>query len=158
MKFSKSTHYALYAAMELARASGPVTVGQVAGRYRIPEGALARSFQGLVRAGIARGVRGVGGGYVLARPATATTVLEVISIFDPPMPEGQCLLAGAAPGDCAQTPDCRLQRLFAEVDEIARSTFASVTLATLVHAPAPPMDARPASPFGGGRPIVRRRR
>ena len=60
MNISKSTRYALYAAAEMARAGdAPTTVAAVAERYRIPEGALAKVFQQLVRAGLATGTRGI---------------------------------------------------------------------------------------------------
>lgn len=131
MNFSKSARYALYAALEMARADGPVTVGSVATRYRIPEGALAKVFQNLVRAGIAQGVRGIGGGYLLARPASGISVLDVLEVFDPP--RSGCLLSS---DHCAGEIDCRLRSLFDEVDEMARCTFASVTLDTLVRPPA----------------------
>lgn len=133
MKYSKSSRYALYAAMEMARTDEPVSVASLRDRYHIPEGALAKVMQDLVRAGLAIGSRGVGGGYRLARPAAVITVLDVLSIFDPPRPEGHCLLADVGQDDCNSSPDCRLRRLFDEVDELARSTFASVTLETLIR-------------------------
>jgi len=135
VRYSKSTRYALYAAIEMAVADGPVTVAQVSKRFRIPETALAKVMQTLVRAGIARGVRGVGGGYVLSRPPAELTTLDVIAVFDPPRREGQCLLEDGAPATCTEDLDCRLRRLFDEVDEQVRCTFASVTLATLVRRP-----------------------
>jgi Rrf2 family protein len=135
LKYTKSTRYALYAAMQMALASDPVTVSQVAARYSIPRGALAKVFQDLVRAGLALGVRGVGGGYRLARPAAKITVLDVITIFDPPRPDGACLLNDSGAPPCDDLLDCRLRRLFDEVDELARCTFASVTLETLVGRP-----------------------
>lgn len=133
MKYSKSTRYALYAAMQMALSNEPVTVSQVAQRYAIPRGALAKVFQDLVRAGIAVGARGIGGGYRLTRAPGEVTVLDVIAVFDPPRPEGHCLLANPGEEDCADTPDCRIRQLFDEVDEIARCTFASVTLETLTR-------------------------
>lgn len=132
MRYSKSTRYALYAAMEMAAAARPVTVGEVAGRYGIPETALAKVMQALVRGGIARGVRGVGGGYVLAKPASEVTTFDVIRVFDPPRPEGHCLLSDQET-ECADSLDCRLRKLFDEVDEVVRCTFASVSLETLVR-------------------------
>lgn len=139
MKLSKSTSYALYAAMEMAVAAGKgtaangrtVTVSEVATRYRIPEGALAKVFQQLVRAGVAVGTRGAGGGYRLARLPSEVTVLDVVRVFEPPRTPGQCLL-GDGNGDCSVSAACRLRRLFDEVDGLARNTFASVSLETLV--------------------------
>jgi len=135
LKYTKSTRYALYAAMQMAVAADPVTVGQVAERYSIPRGALAKVFQDLVRAGIAIGVRGVGGGYRLARPPAEITVLDIITIFDPQRPSGACLLNDSGAPPCEDLMDCRLRRLFDEVDELARCTFASVNLDTLVGRP-----------------------
>jgi Rrf2 family protein len=134
MTFRKSTRYALYAAMEMARAPGdaPVTAGQVAERYRIPGTVLAKVFQQLVRAGIAVGTRGTRGGYRLARPAAKVTVLDVIEAFEPVRPSEECLLADHNEPSCSEHQLCRLRRLFDEVDDTARCTYASVSLDTLV--------------------------
>lgn len=135
MKLSKSARYALYAAMEMAQATDRlVPVGEVARRYRVSEGALAKVLQQLVRSGLAIGTRGVGGGYRLARLPREVSVLDVIRVFSPPRPSGACLLADAPQGVCHLTTGCRLQRLFNEVDELVSSTCASVSLETLTQA------------------------
>ena len=131
---NKSTRYALYAALEMARAGDqPVTVAQVARRYRIPAGALAKVFQQLVRSGVAAGTRGIGGGYRLAGPPSEVTVLDVIKVYEPPRASGQCLLEDRGGKVCQDFPACRLRRLFDEVDEVSRSTLQSVSLETLVR-------------------------
>ena len=133
MNLNKSTRYALYAAMEMAAADPgkTVTVSEVAVRYRIPEGALAKVFQQLVRAGVAVGTRGARGGYRIARPPSELTVLDVVRVFEPPRPSGHCLI-GHRTGECDMASACRLRRLFDEVEGLARNTFASVSLETLV--------------------------
>lgn len=132
MLLGKSTRYALYAAMEMARAGDrAVTVARVARRYRIPPGALAKVFQQLVRSGVAAGTRGIGGGYRLAKPPSGITVLDIIAIYEPPRAPGRCLLAGRTEPPCQDSPACRLRRLFDEVDEVTRSTLQSVNLETL---------------------------
>ena len=133
MNYNKSTRYALYAAIEMAGTSEPVTTASLALRYTIPAGALAKVLQMLVRAGIAHGVRGVGGGYLLARSPADITVLDVIDVFEAPRQLGACLLAERHEPDCEHGPDCRLRGLFDEVDEQVRCTFASVTLETLAR-------------------------
>lgn len=134
MTVSKSTRYALYAAAEMALAGeGLVTVSGVAARYGIPEGALAKVFQQLVRAGLAVGTRGIGGGYRLARPASRMTVLDVLSVFERPRTPGACLLHDQPDQPCPQSSVCNLHWLFEEVDELVRCTYESVTLETLVR-------------------------
>lgn len=134
MNFRKGTRYALYAAMEMARSTDgvPVTAAQVAARYGVPPAVLAKTFQQLVRAGLARGTRGVRGGYALARPAATLTVLDVIETFEPRRAAETCLLADHDDPQCSHNDACCLRRLFDEVDEMARCTYASVTLDTLV--------------------------
>lgn len=138
VSLNKSTRYALYASLELARAAAdePVPVSWVAERYRIPEAPLAKVLQQLVHAGLAAGTRGVGGGYRLTRLPSQITVLDVMAAFEPPREPGACLLDDAG-GDCHALGTCRLRRLFDEVDELARATYASTTLETLVRAPEP---------------------
>lgn len=123
MRLSKSAHYALLAVIELARSPEPVTVAQVAARERLPEGALAKVFQALVRAHIVHGTRGVHGGYRLSCQPSELSVLAIVELFDAPQlaPSGSDLNRS------------RLQQLLAEVDELTRSTLASVTLETLTR-------------------------
>ena len=133
MTLSKFSRYALYATLEMARAGDrPVTVGQVAIPHHIPLTALAKVFQQLVRAGLAVGTRGIGGGYRLARPRSEITVLEVVSVFEPMRPPGHDLLHRRATGEPGAPHTATLQRLFDVVDEGTRATLASVTLDTLV--------------------------
>jgi Rrf2 family protein len=134
MLLNKSTRYALYAAMEMARSweHGSVTVARVARRHRLPAGALAKVFQRLVHAGTAVGTRGVGGGYRLARPPSRLTVLDVIGVFEPPR-AGRCLLEDQADRTCDAFPACRLRQLFEEVDQLTRGTLQSVSLEKLIR-------------------------
>ena len=134
MGFRKGTRYALYAAMEMARseAQDQVTVTQVAQRYGISTAVLAKIFQQLVRVGIAESTRGVGGGYRLSRKPSELTVLDVVEAFETRRPTEECLLAGEDETTCSDFTPCRLRKLFDEVEENARCTYASVTLETLV--------------------------
>ena len=134
MNITKSTRYALYAAAEMAMAGDlPTTVTAVAQKYGIPEGALAKVFQQLVRAGLATGTRGIGGGYRLVRPASKVTVLDVLHIFERRRDPGACLLHDRPGERCPRMSACGLHWLFTEVDELTRSTYESVTLDTLVR-------------------------
>jgi Rrf2 family protein len=134
MNTTKSTRYALYAAAEMALAGeAPTTVAAVAERYGIPEGALAKVFQQLVRAGLAAGTRGIGGGYRLARPPKKITVLDVMNVFERPRESGACPLHDRPGQRCPKMSACGVHWLFNEVDELVRSTYESVTLHTLVQ-------------------------
>jgi Rrf2 family protein len=157
MTIAKSTRYALYAAAEMALAGdGLVTVAGVANRYGIPESALAKVFQQLVRSSLASGTRGIGGGYRLARPASKITVLDVLHAFERPRATGACLLHDGPGETCPRSSACRLHWLFSEVDEIVRCTYESVTLETLVRRAAHTAAPAPA-PVKVRRPVRSRR-
>ncbi len=139
MNLQKSTRYALYAAMELARAAegDQVTVARVAERYGIPGAVLAKVFQQLVRVGVAVGTRGTGGGYHLSRKPSEVTVLQVIDAFERTGQHSGCLLSDRGDESCELLENCQLKLVFDEVDELVRCTFASITLETLVNRKAP---------------------
>ena len=128
MRLNKATHYGLFAALEMARlgGEGTVTVAEVATRHDLPEGVLAKVFQQLARAGIAVGTRGVGGGYRLASDPNELTVLDVIDALESPARDSD----GAG---VSTSPAGGLHRLFKEVDDLARATFASTSLETLAR-------------------------
>ncbi len=133
MIHNKSTRYALYAAVEMASAPSDtfVTASEVADRYRIPSTVLAKVFQQLVRAGIALGTRGSGGGYQLAQDPSQLTMLDIIQVFEPTPTVGACLLQELEDLACPTPGTCRIRRVFDEVQEQVRSTYASITLQTL---------------------------
>jgi Rrf2 family protein len=151
VKPNKSTRYALYAAMEMAAATPDtqVTAGQVAKRYKIPGAVLAKVFQQLVRAGLAVGTRGTKGGYRLARSPANVTMLDVIQVFQPPRPLGECMLMESRDQPCADPDACRLRTVFDEVDGMVRRTFSSITLAALVGDGAMPELGPPKGGKGG---------
>jgi len=146
VNYQRSTRYALYAALEMARTGGerPVTAAEVAEKYQLPGAALAKVIQRLVRAGLASGTRGTAGGYRLARRPEEITILEVVEVFESPRKPGDCLLNQCG-DECRHFSECRLRHLFDEVDEQARATFASVTLATLLAPRQPLLVALPGS-------------
>src|SRR6185503_6422011 len=83
VNLTKSSRYALLAALEMASAvEPPVTAADVARRHGAPEAVMAKVLQRLVRAGLAVGTRGSNGGYRLARSASQITVLDVLRVFD----------------------------------------------------------------------------
>lgn len=156
MELNKATRYALYAATDMAAAGDEtVTVQEVAHRWRVPAAALAKSFQRLVRAGIAAGTRGAKGGYRLAKLPSKITVLDVVSAFQMRLPSERCAMHPGSGRACTAASHCRLNHLFHEIDEAIRNTFASVTLATLAGSTLEtPLEVE-AGPSGGKRAASR---
>ena len=81
---SQTAEYALRAVVFLGSHVGqPVTTQRVAAATRVPAGYLSKVLQALGKAGLVEARRGLRGGYFLARPLDALTVLDVINSVDP---------------------------------------------------------------------------
>lgn len=137
MKWNKSTRFALYAGLEMARSGGSlVTAGDIAEKYGISANHLAKVLQQLSRAGIVVAVRGVGGGYRLARSPREITLLDIAEIFEGSLDISACVLSDESE-PCGQASACRVKRVFDEIEQQAYFTLKSVRLATLAGLPAP---------------------
>lgn len=81
---SQTNEYALRAALWLgSHDNKSQTTEQIAKGTQVPAGYLSKVLQILVRAGLVSSQRGLGGGYILARPAGEITALDIVSAVDP---------------------------------------------------------------------------
>jgi Rrf2 family iron-sulfur cluster assembly transcriptional regulator len=84
MKLSTKGRYAMVALADIAmqRDDGLVTLAEVSKRQNISLPYLEQLFVKLRRGGLVSSVRGPGGGYKLARPASEIRVIEVLAAVD----------------------------------------------------------------------------
>ena len=130
MKLQKNTYLALYSVLEFAAdPARHVSAAEIADRYGVSSHHLAKVLSELARAGIVESVRGAGGGYRFAGNARRLTLMDVIQTFEElGLPDGSRREAGEL------TPVGRaLGVVLSEIDEIARATFSSITLATMLR-------------------------
>ncbi len=81
---SQAVEYSLRAAVCLAFHHGEaVTVQRIAELAKIPAPYLSKLMQGLVREGLVRSRRGLGGGFVLTRDPAEITIWDVVQAVDP---------------------------------------------------------------------------
>jgi len=131
MKLQKKSLFALYAVLELARHKDRhLSTAEIAEKYEISPHHLAKVMMPLVRAGIVRSVRGVGGGYQFAGNERRITLLEVLELFEPigADQDGPDL-------DPARETDVgrALQDVRGEIDALTHATLQSITLSTLLR-------------------------
>lgn len=137
MRLSRASIYAVHGLTFLA--GQPVRVFVPLSRIRdqvgLPEKHLAKIFQTLVRSGLLKSLRGVNGGFSLARPADTITALEIIRTIDGHLPRGDCPVHPdfRETGHC-----CPINRLVFEgrqrmADVLGQATLADLTRRT--HAP-----------------------
>lgn len=84
MKLSTKGRYAMVALVDIAmaQADGLVTLAEISRRQQISLPYLEQLFVKLRRAELVESVRGPGGGYRLARPASEIRVCEVLQAVD----------------------------------------------------------------------------
>jgi Rrf2 family protein len=84
MHISVKGEYALHALFDLAlqRTREPVKIAGIAKRQKIPQKFLELILAGLKQGGFVESRRGAEGGYLLARPADAITVGEVLRFIE----------------------------------------------------------------------------
>ena len=132
LKLHKSTRFALYAVVELSRNPEDLfTAKQIAEKYRIPEHHVAKVLQQLVRTGLIRSIRGINGGFQIARNPKEITMFEVMQIFETQAPEAKCLLLDND-ATCDHLDACRIGDVFEEIRQQANYTLKSISIATLI--------------------------
>ena len=101
MKLSTKGRYAVTAMADIAlHADGqPVALAEIAERQRISLAYLEQLFGKLRRAGLVESMRGPGGGYTLARPATAIPVAQIMAAVEENLQATQC--SGEVGDGCA---------------------------------------------------------
>lgn len=128
MRLQISSRLAIFALLELAaRPDEQLSVGEIGDKYGVSSHHLAKVMHALGRAGHVRSLRGAGGGYQFSGNVRRTTLLDVISLF-----EDWSSADGRSRAEQATAEGRALARVLAEIDDIARATFGSITIATML--------------------------
>ncbi|GGC28026.1 Rrf2 family transcriptional regulator [Siccirubricoccus deserti] len=106
----------------------PVSLAEIAQAQLLSLAYLEQLFGNLRRAGLVASARGPGGGYRLARAATAIAVADIIDAVDEPLRATRC--EADAPG-CLAGKRCLTHDLWSELGEQIRLFLANVTLADI---------------------------
>ena len=128
MKVSTRGDYAARALLSLALhgSDRPTSVKEIAERTHLPQPYLEQILLSVKGAGLVRSKRGVGGGYVLARPPAEITLADILAAVDGPLTtlmgehdhcEGHCIL----------------QEVWVGVSDETRQILERFTLADLVE-------------------------
>jgi Rrf2 family protein len=127
MRLQISTRLAIFAVLELTASEGrQLSVAEIGEKYGVSSHHLAKVMHVLGRAGLVRSIRGAGGGYQFVGNARRTTLLDVAQLFED-LNSGE---QGAGSGD-ATREEQTLSGILNEIDDIARATLGSITIATM---------------------------
>ena len=104
----------------------PTSVKEIAERTSLPQPYLEQILLAVKGAGIVHSKRGVGGGYVLARPPEEITIADILSAVDGPIE-----LPGTTHDHCEG--HCIVQEVWADVSEAMRDFLDGMSLADLAN-------------------------
>ena len=133
MKLSTKGRYAVTAMMDLAihDEMGPVTLAEISQCQGISLSYLEQLFAKLRKNKLVEGVRGPGGGYRLARPASEVTVADIISAVDEKVDATRC----SGRQNCQEGRRCLTHELWTDLSRQIFQFLESITLAQFVERP-----------------------
>lgn len=117
------------------------TARDLAAEARLPLPTVSKLLKALSRRGLLVSHRGVRGGYSLARPPEAISVVEVIDALEGPIAMTDC--SPDAHGLCTLEPVCPVQGTWRRINHAVREALTSLSLADMAR-PLPQPAAPPA--------------
>jgi Rrf2 family protein len=134
LKLTKKADYGLMAMKHLAERAhdGACSAKDVADAYDIPQEALAKILQRLVKAGLLHSQHGANGGYTLARAAKQISAFEVIRAIDGPLFITSCITVR---GECGQSGRCTIREPLRRVNESIEQVLRRITISEMKEEP-----------------------
>ena len=131
MQVSTEGRYAVMAMVDLAmretanRPGGLNCLADIAFRQQLSQSYLEQLFGKPRRANLVRAARGPGGGYRLARPASAIAIAAIVPAVDEPIKAPRCGIGGGG-------EKCQIHDLWVELGRQIALFLGGVTLADVV--------------------------
>lgn len=133
LRLSKRVEYALLAVQVMAaEPHSLVSAKDVADRFGISFTLVAKVLQQLALAGYVQSIRGANGGYRLTHPADRISIANIIEAIEG-KPSAIVDCHDSHDHDCAAVSCCTIRQPLGILQERISATFASMTIAELVH-------------------------
>ena len=130
MRLNAKSRYAVTALLDLAIHSKNqrVTLADIADRHVISLSYLEQLFSRLRKAELVKGMRGPGGGYLLAKSENDITIAAIIEGVNEPISVREC----NGEENCFHGGQCLAHDLWEDLDQEISSYLSSITLADLI--------------------------
>ena len=131
MELTRKGEYAIRGIIYLAQQPpGRVSlISEIAAASDVPQTFLAKIFQSFAKLGLVSSSRGTGGGFTLARPASAITLREVVEAVEGPIVPNRCLMGSS----CDRGGPCRVHAVWRTVQTEVINILDGVTIETLAR-------------------------
>jgi FeS assembly SUF system regulator len=145
-KLNRMTDYAIVVLGALAHRQGEIlATAQLAELTGLNQPTVAKVAKTLMAADLLETQRGVHGGYRLAQPAAATSLVQIVEAMEGPIAVNDCVDGAQAP--CVVSNCCFMSRNWNRVNLAVRNALSDVSLEDLID-PAQlftPTDHQPAA-------------
>lgn len=154
MKISEGVEWACHACAVLAGLPQDVALrgSALAAFHQLPRSYMAKHLQALSRAAIVKAVRGVKGGYQLARPASEISLWDIRQAIEGGAPDFQCREIRRK-GPCsefgASSNTCNIAAAFWAAERAYQQNLRMVTVADIARGVAKLYGAKGAARFLG---------
>lgn len=130
-KLNRMTDYAIVVLGALAHRQGEIlATAQLAELTGLNQPTVAKVAKTLMAADLLETQRGVHGGYRLARPAAATSLVQIVEAMEGPIAVNDCVDGAQAP--CAVSNCCFMSRNWNRVNLAVRNALSDVSLEDLI--------------------------
>ncbi len=130
MKLSTKCRYGARAIIEIASGTReePVKRKTIVENQGIPDSYLKNILISLKDAGVIKAIRGAGGGYILSRPASEITFLEIFRALEGDLALVECL---NYPDSCDRVNVCSTRDIWRKMTEAHEGVLGKITVKEL---------------------------
>lgn len=127
---TRDTDYALRALSFIAEQDEKiVTVSELVKELKIPRPFLRKILQLLNKKGVLKSHRGIGGGFLLTKPADKIFLVDLMEIFQGPFSLNECLFKKII---CPNMNKCVLRKRIDKIEEQVALELETVSIASLI--------------------------
>lgn len=136
LRVTKLTDYATLVMTGLATAPDALqSAAELAERTGLEQPTVSKVLKALAQAGLVEGFRGAGGGYRLARPASAISLIEVVEAIEGPLGMTECSVHAGA---CGIEDHCGVRANWRRINAVVADALRGITVAQMLEPPPPP--------------------
>lgn len=133
LRVNRMTDYALlllthFPPQNSSAQTAPKTARELSTLTSLPLPTVGKLLKTLSKKGLLESVRGVHGGYRLARDPKTISLAEIVRRFDGPIEVTSCI---GHPDQCQMEGRCGMKRHWSHINRVIESSLASRTLADL---------------------------
>ena len=136
LRVTKLTDYATVVLTVLAaRPETVMSAAELADQAGLESPTVSKLLKPLAQAGLVEGFRGTNGGYRLARPATAISLVEIIEAMEGPLAMTECSLHD---GQCGISARCGVRTNWLRINDVVADALRGISLAEMLRHARPP--------------------